>query len=216
MKVRLLFSICVLIVIFCSLGGIFWYQEKQYLLPTTVPSNYKNKHVGQEVIHAKFDAIKAEDKPVVLHFFNPDCPCARFNMDHFSDLVEAYKDKCTFYAVLQVEESENAISKFREKYNLDIPVIIDVNKELAEAYGVYSTPQAVIVKNNKLYYRGNYNKSRYCTSKNSNFAQMALDSLLAEKPAPEFMEAATKAYGCQLPDSTSNLSQSIITIFNQY
>jgi hypothetical protein len=69
--------------------------------------------------------------------------------------------------------------------------------------GVYSTPQAVIIdRNQKLYFRGNYNKSRYCTDKSSNFGQMAIDSILKNKAEPHMSELATIAYGCQLPNCT--------------
>ncbi len=59
---------------------------------------------------------------------------------------------------------------------------------------------ALIDPDGRLYFRGNYNKSRYCTLKNSNFARMAIDSLLAGAPAPGLGELATKSYGCELPE----------------
>jgi hypothetical protein len=81
----------------------------------------------------------------------------------------------------------------------DIIILIDKEEKLAKACGVYSTPQAAILQtDNKLFFRGNYNKSRYCTNKNSNFVQMALDSLIAKKNPPHFSELATDAYGCVL------------------
>ena len=52
--------------------------------------------------------------------------------------------------------------QIQDKFGLDIPVLFD--SSLAKACGVYSTPQAVLIDNNQnLYYRGNYNRSRYCT-----------------------------------------------------
>ena len=78
------------------------------------------------------------------------------------------------------------------------------DKSIAVLCGVYSTPQAVLLDtNHKLYYRGNYNKSRYCTDKNSDYARMAIDSLLHHHE-PVNNEYALKAYGCQLPGCTKN------------
>ena len=123
-------------------------------------------------------------------------------MDHFERIVKQYKGSIDIYAVLHTEDSRDAKERFLSKYNLDIPVILDTDKKLAAACGVYSTPQAAILTTqNQVYYRGNYNKSRYCTDKQSNFAQMALDSLLAGKSSPVFVELATQAYGCQLPEA---------------
>jgi hypothetical protein len=50
-----------------------------------------------------------------------------------------------------------------------------------------------------LYYRGNYNKSRYCTDKKTEYARMALDALLNNNANIGFDQLAIKAYGCQLP-----------------
>ena len=86
----------------------------------------------------------------------------------------------------------------QEKFDLTIPVLFDTS--IATLCGVYSTPQAVLINQDKtLYYRGNYNKSRYCTDKKSNYAQMAIDSLLGQKQNPIFNQNALIAYGCTLP-----------------
>jgi hypothetical protein len=61
------------------------------------------------------------------------------------------------------------------------------------------TPQAAIIgRNNELFFRGNYNLSRYCTSKATNFAEISLIALLNNHPAPVFSMLATEAYGCEL------------------
>ncbi|WP_431212739.1 hypothetical protein ACQ86N_44925 [Puia sp. P3] len=74
---------------------------------------------------------------------------------------------------------------------------------IARECGVYSTPQAAIIDaGHKLYYRGNYNKSRYCTNKKSDFARLALEDLLSNHPDLSFSPYAVKAYGCQLPTCT--------------
>jgi len=91
--------------------------------------------------------------------------------------------------------------QIKDKFDIDIPVSFD--STLAAACGVYSTPQAVLVDAGRhLYYRGNYNKSRYCTDSRSNYAQMAIDSLFGNVPRPVFSGFALKAYGCTLPVCT--------------
>ena len=86
----------------------------------------------------------------------------------------------------------------QDKFGLNIPILFD--QSIAAACGVYSTPQAVLLDtDHKLYYRGNYNKSRYCTDKKSNYAQMAIDSLLMKQHNPIFSQTALKSYGCSLP-----------------
>ena len=87
----------------------------------------------------------------------------------------------------------------REKYGLTVPILSDTS--LARACGVYSTPQAVLIDaSHTLYYRGNYNRSRYCTDQKTNYAKMAIDSLLAQQQQPAFNQYALTAYGCSLPN----------------
>ena len=207
MKSKTVLVTVILSVSFISIIAMFWYQENQYLLPTPVPINYKYVYTGTPINLSEVTGLarKNDPKPVLLHFFNPDCPCSRFNMEHFRQIVKRYGGYFEIYAVMHTEEGLNAKKRFLSKYDLDIPVITDPGKKLATACGVYSTPQAAIIDaTGRLYYRGNYNKSRYCTDVNSNFAQMAIDSLLAGKPSTVFVALATTAYGCQLSDKILN------------
>ncbi len=189
---------------FLAIVLIFWSEEVKYLLPTPIPKGYREVAVNQ-VIPVK-DFIQTQTlKPIFLHFFNPVCPCSKFNLSHVRSLVKKYSKEIEFYAVLQIEDKNYDISKFAEEYDLPVKVIIDYGNILAEKCGVYSTPQAVILTtDSKLYYRGNYNKSRYCTNKATNFAQMAIDSLLLGKAPPQFGILASQSYGCELPKEIEN------------
>jgi hypothetical protein len=196
-KMRKLALIVILIGILISIACIFWYQEIQYLMPTPVPAGYKVIH-PEEFIRFDTALIRQQHKkPKLLHFFNPDCPCSRFNLKHFQALNREYQRKVDFYVVV---DSEAKIERAKGLISNDVTIVVDDNKRLANACGVYSTPQAAIIQSsNRLYFRGNYNKSRYCTNKESNFVQMALDSLVARKKAPTFIELATTSYGCGIP-----------------
>lgn len=186
-----------LTVIFGGIGYIFWYHEWKYALPTPVPANYTPVQTG-EVVNV-LGKVKAEaEKPVFIHFFNPDCPCSRFNIEHFNSLVKQYSDSVSFSVVVINKTKEFTAQEVQDRFNITAPVLFDTT--IAPACGVYSTPQAVILDNtHHLYYRGNYNKSRYCTEKNSNYAQAALTALLYNASKPTFGKLALQAYGCSLP-----------------
>lgn len=182
--------------IFLTIGTIFWYQEGQYLLPTPLPADYHPVSPGKLIMLDTSLFTQPAPKPVLLHFFNPDCPCSRFNLKHFLTLTKKY-DSIRFYAV--VTDQQKAASA-RQMLNDDITVIVDSDEKIAKACGVYSTPQAAILRSDQtLFFRGNYNRARYCTDKNSNYVQMALDSLVAKKNPPIFNPLATNSYGCVLP-----------------
>lgn len=187
-----------LALLFSGMIAIFWRNEWKYSLPTPVPQDYKAVNKGQDV-EVLWKLNPTASKPLFLHFFNPDCPCSRFNITHFRSLEKEYNNKVSFAIVVMSKEKYSA-KEIQQKFNVTIPVLFDT--AIAASCGVYSTPQAVIIDtNHKLYYRGNYNKSRYCTDKKSEYAKMALDALLHQEDIV-FDPFALKAYGCQLPKCT--------------
>lgn len=188
-----------LLVIFSGMASIFWYTDWKYSLPTPIPSGYHAVTTGTYVdLAAKLPFTG--NKPVFLHFFNPDCPCSRFNVPYFKALVRKYGNRVGFAVVVMNNRAYTA-KEIQNKFDLDVPVSFD--STLAAVCGVYSTPQAVLLDaNHRLYYRGNYNRSRYCTDPRSNYAQMAVDSLFGNVPRPIFNGFALRAYGCELPGCT--------------
>jgi hypothetical protein len=187
--------IFLLVSIFSAIAGIFWHNEYVYSLPTPVPADYHKVNPGDPV--DLYGKIAVGQKPVFLHFFNPSCPCSRFNIPHFKTLVKKYGDSLSFAIVVLSKEKKYSSGEIQDKFGINVPVYFD--ETIAKICGVYSTPQAVIIADGKLYYRGNYNKSRYCTDKNSNYAEMAIDSLINKTNHPAFSQYALVSYGCTLP-----------------
>ena len=185
-----------LLVLLSAIAMLFWYNEWKYSLQTPVPDEYKMVASGQKIILPE-NISTSVDKPVFLHFFNPKCPCSRFNLKHVRSLIKEYKDKADF-AIVVMSDKEYTGKEVQDRFGLDIPVLFD--SSIAAICGVYSTPQAVIIdKDQHLYYRGNYNRTRYCADRKTEYARMSLDSLLENKQEPVFDQYALKAYGCQLP-----------------
>ncbi len=199
-KIRLkkLFLFSWLTILFAGICLLFWNNELVYSLPTPLPDNYKSVSIGTHIdLAGKLNF--SDGKPYLIHFFNPDCPCSKFNMPHFKSLVNQYSDKMNFAIVVINKDKDYTSEEIQNRFGLTVPVLFD--KSIAISCGVYSTPQAVILdRNQQLYYRGNYNKSRYCTDAKSDFAQAAIDSLLNNNSNPMFSPLALKAYGCTLPD----------------
>ncbi|WP_448519829.1 TlpA family protein disulfide reductase [Rhodoflexus sp.] len=178
------------------IGATFWYQELQYLLPTPVPKGYRIVSPGELVAFNEQLLPQQHKKPIVLHFFSPSCPCSRFNLRHFAALYKTYRNRIDFFAVTPDAQD---IEKARGYLPEGITVIHDKDDRLAQACGVYSTPQAAIIRtDNTLFFRGNYNRSRYCTDKATNYVEQALVSLINNRPLPAFDSLATISYGCAL------------------
>lgn len=177
-------------------AGLFWYNDWVYQLPTPVPANYREVPTGTTVSLVN-DVNVTSDKPLFLHFYNPDCPCSKFNRSHFRSLVQTYGESVHF-AVVVMTDKKYSEEYIQEKIGLNVPVYFD--KTIADRCGVYSTPQAAIIDvDQKLFYRGNYNSSRYCSDEKTAYAKNALAGLLASKSLPELDAKALTAYGCTIP-----------------
>jgi hypothetical protein len=198
MKKKILVSLWITL-LFCAVCLLFWNNEYKYSLPTPVPKNHHDVAMGSTIDLGKWGLVK--NKAVFIHFFNPDCPCSRFNVPHVSGLIKKYGDKIDFKIVVLNKEKYFTVEEIQEKFKAKIPVFFE--EDMAKQCGVFSTPQAVLIDaSHKLYFRGNYNKTRYCTDASSNYAQMAIDSLLGQTAAPSFDFLALRAYGCSLPNCT--------------
>lgn len=184
-------------VLMIAIGGFFWFNQLVYTMPTPVPTHYSNVATGSRIDRVSELRIKNK-KPIFLHFFNPDCPCSRFNIKQFKILVKAYGNQVNFVIVLMTDKPYTA-PDINKRFGLSLPVIKDDG--LAQSCGVYSTPQAVLLQSDlRLYFRGNYNKSRYCTDEKSSYAKLAMESLLKKKEKVHMEQLALVAYGCKLPN----------------
>src|SRR5690349_21067133 len=86
--------------------AIFWNQEMRYKLPTPVPVNYQPIAVGSNI---SLPEVFVKNNSYFLHFYNPDCPCSRFNIRHLRSLIAQYKDSVEIVVVVPSSAaSENA------------------------------------------------------------------------------------------------------------
>jgi hypothetical protein len=184
-------------------GSVFWREDLRYSLPTPKPPALVQVKTGESLPVERWlgaTGLWLGGKPVLLHFFNPACPCSRFNLDHVRTLRQTFGDRALFVAVVQAEVEEDELEELDdelEDLDFDLPYVVDRKGTIAAEAGVYSTPQAVLVDGRgHLVYRGNYNVSRYCVDPRTEFARLALESVVAKQSVvlPE-----TDAYGCELP-----------------
>ena len=130
-----------------------WYNEWRYSLPTPVPGQYHSVAAKDHIdLTGKLKPIG--NLPVFLHFFNPGCPCSKFNIPQFRFLATEYAGKISFAVIVMTEDKSYTEKKIQEKYSVTTVVLFDTS--LAGLFGIYFTPQAVSPdKNNTLYFRGN-------------------------------------------------------------
>src|SRR5688572_6194173 len=110
-------------IIVLGIAVLFWRNEWVYNLPTPVPAQYVAVNAGERIDLSSMLPQKT-DKPVFLHFFNPTCPCSRFNMPHFKELVKEYGDAVNFSIVVMSSKTYTQ-KEIQTKYDLPIPVYFD-------------------------------------------------------------------------------------------
>jgi len=190
-----------------AIAWAFWQQDLQYARPTPRPAGWHRLALGTMVeLPPAVERLRAghPGRPLLLHFFNPSCPCSRFNVDHVRALAARFAADVTVVAVL----AEGAPAGMQAAYRtlqLDVPHYVDADHRLADALGVYATPQAAILdRDGRLFFVGNYNRSRYCREHATEFARIALEAAVARARPPAVRPAAAVAYGCPLPARVSS------------
>jgi hypothetical protein len=205
-RARVLITLSSVTGLLALVGWLFWQQDVRYMLPTPRPAGLVQPPVGAILPVESWLAragVAPRGRPVLLHVLNPECPCSRFNADHIRRLVKGFGDRVEVIGLVQVaagSSPEQAASARNTAAGLElgVPLLVDEGGEIARAAGVYSTPQAVIVDGRgALVYRGNYNTARYHVDPRTEFARLALESLVGSGRV--FTDPGGPAYGCELP-----------------
>jgi hypothetical protein len=180
------------------IGLSFWYQDLRYALPTPQPANWKAPSVGTRILLPASLTSGSSRAPLALNFYNSDCGCSRFNLDHLRQLYRSYGKKVRFILVLEGGSKSQEEATF-QGLRLNCEHCCDTDGGLARDLGVYSTPQAAILDSDlRLVYRGNYNVGRFCTDPRTEFARLALESVVSGRLLPAGL-ATVPAYGCAIP-----------------
>ncbi|HEU0122443.1 MAG TPA: hypothetical protein VFQ91_18070 [Bryobacteraceae bacterium] len=131
-------------------------------------------------------------------------------MDHVRELQLRYGRGIRFVAVLQGSGGAERLRTAFAKLGLQMEAIVDEGGGVGKAAGVYTTPQAVLVDDHgRLYFRGNYNRSRYCAEPATEYVRLAIEKYLAGKPPQEPPPGAEEAYGCPLSKRKQGVSSRV-------
>lgn len=188
-------TLCVAISL-TAMGHVFWRQDLRYSLPTPRPADLVAPPIGAHValpVDLIAATLLAPGKPTLLNFYNHDCPCSRFNREHLQVLLQRFGAQVQFVGIVETDVDEP------DGTGLAMPHFVDRDARLAKSLGVYATPQAVLLDGaGQLVFRGNYNTSRYCTARQTQFVRHALEAFLEGSVLLRDPQAEV-AYGCSLP-----------------
>jgi hypothetical protein len=200
-RCRVWAALAVNVALLALIGHVFWLTDWQYSLPTPRPEGLMQPPVGSRpALPAAMAALWREKRPLAINFASAKCPCTEFNLDLIRKLQHKFGDSVDFVTVLESPSDAAGARDEFQSMRLRMPVVYDRSGQVSASLGVYGTPQAAILdRAGRLYFRGNYNRSRYCTEESTEYVRLALNALVQGLPPPVLPADATIPYGCPLP-----------------
>jgi len=190
-------------------SGFWWFQYKDlnsFATKSSVVFFQGDRFSEQLTILAGH--YRDTKKTTVVHFWDTDCGCNRFNEQHVNSLIKKYGSKnIQFLIVAKISDRAkektiiaNAKSKF--KHSAVIDVIPEYKFKLES---MPSTPSvAVLNKEQKLTYFGPYSIGTVCNIKNGAFVEKTLNNLLAGSSKKQINVLATGCF-CEWNDRSQTI-----------
>lgn len=185
-----------------SAFGFWWYSAKD-LRSFVATAQLGAQRFDGAALSAELEAAitthrdnhaQVADPPTVLHFWDPDCPCSRFNQSHVRQLAEHYRAAGVRFLVLD-RRTAAPLDPQRLEASFGPDVAAFAGRELvAGELAIPASPAAAVFDGTgRLAYFGPYSEGAACLAGNGDFVERTLDKLLAgERPR----EMNTTAFGC--------------------
>ena len=181
----------------------FWWFEFRHLRPFELEATERAESFSGEGLATALAGLLPEGErttATLFHFWDPACPCSRFNELHVRELRERYAAEGIRFAVIprpgRFDSGEEARRAAAEQFG-EVELV-----ELSEArfreLPVPSAPALAILdaaddEPPALAYFGPYSVGAVCSSSTGTFAESTLDELLAGKRPRQLN---TVAFGC--------------------
>ena len=84
-------------------------------------------------------------KPVLINFWATWCPPCREEMPYLQQVYDEWTSKGLILLTIDIGESPTTINKFFAENNLSLPVLLDTDKEIGQAYGITGIPETFLI-----------------------------------------------------------------------
>ena len=139
-------------------------------------------------------------KAVMIHFWSAQCPFVIRYDSRLKEIAADYTDKGV--TVLAIDSNSNEtldqIKKVAGEREVNYPILIDPNNQVADQFGAITTPHIFIVdQEGKLAYEGAVDDQGYAEHNKvgQSYVRDALDAVLSGSPVPT---PQTKSVGCSV------------------
>ena len=157
----------------------FWWFQFRLLQPFTTAGQQSTVLFDSDPLRDQLSAISRQtsgsaDNITVVHFWDPDCPCNRFNEAHVKQLMQEYGRQGVRFVVVAGSQIKTAKRIFTD------PAVIEYIEELPSLSRPPSSPAVAIMdKKGELAYFGPYSVGAVCSVGNGAFVEKALDKVLS-------------------------------------
>jgi hypothetical protein len=173
----------------------FWWFEFKNLRPfDTTSAGTVIKPDMEGIYHMLMAALpKDEERISVVHFWNPDCYCNRFNLVHLKQIMGEYQGKnVQFYLAIAAPVTNKTQQRHMQSDFGDIPVLLLDSIQMKRM--VPSTPAAAVLRpGHGITYFGPYSEGAMCSRQSGSFVETVLDASLSGDVSAQLN---TLAFGC--------------------
>lgn len=107
--------------------------------------DYAPDFILQDLDGNQYRLSDFKGKGVFLNFWGTYCKPCKDEMPFIDNQYQQYKDQGVEVLAVNVGETDLAIDKFVTQYDLSFPIVIDVNGEVQDAYGIYPLPATFLI-----------------------------------------------------------------------
>lgn len=165
-------------------------------------------------LEGRVHVIGDEERVNVVVFLGTECPIAQKYIPDLSALAKVHSGTVAFYGVVSEQATTRAkVVEWAKQFAVDFTVLVDASGELASRLRPTNTPEAFVVKDGQIAYRGRIDdrweklgKPRERAAKKD--LALAVEAALADKPveAPR-----TEPIGCVFQGLEGNAIPAAVT-----
>ena len=86
-----------------------------------------------------------QGKPVLLNFWASWCRPCRTEMPYIQQVYEEWSDKGLVVLAINIGESASRVEEFLQRYNLYLPVLLDIRQVVAPKYNIIYIPATFLI-----------------------------------------------------------------------
>lgn len=95
-----------------------------------------------------FKLSSQKGKHVLLIFITTWCPACRAEIPHYRNIFETYGKRGLEVAMINIDESQETVSRFASKHAIPFTLLIDERGIIANSYGIVGVPSMILVDKN--------------------------------------------------------------------